>query len=63
MKAYEPIPILTDFKDPTPDKRQMKADIQANYDKVKQDVRDIVSDELARIASNPKLRHLLQQKG
>ena len=62
MKAYEPIPILTDFKDPTPDKRQMKADIQANYDKVKQDVRDIVSDELARIASNPKLRHLLQQK-
>lgn len=63
MKDYEPIPILTDFKDPTPDKRQMKADIQANYDKVKQDVRDIVSDELARIASNPKLRHLLQQKG
>ncbi len=63
MKAYEPIPILTDFKDPTPDKRQMKADIQANYDKVKQDVRDIVSDELARIAANPKLRHLLQQKG
>ncbi len=63
MKAYEPIPILTDFKDPTPDKRQMKADIQANYDKVKQDVRDVVSDELARIAANPKLRHLLQQKG
>ncbi len=63
MKAYEPIPILTDFKDQTPDKRQMKADIQANYDKVKQDVRDIVSEELARIASNPKLRHLLQQKG
>lgn len=63
MKAYEPIPILTDFKDPTTDKRQMKADIQANYDKVKQDVRDIVSDELARIAANPKLRHLLQQKG
>ncbi len=62
MKAYEPIPILTDFKDPTPDKRQMKADIQANYEKVKQDVRDIVSDELARIAANPKLRHLLQQK-
>ncbi|WP_289741935.1 conjugal transfer protein MobC [uncultured Duncaniella sp.] len=62
-KAYESIPILTDFKDSTPDKRQMKADIQANYDKVKQDVRDIVSDELARIAANPKLRHLLQQKG
>lgn len=63
MKVYEPIPVLTDFKDPTPDKRHMKADIQANYDKVKQDVRDIVSDELARIAANPKLRHLLQQKG
>lgn len=62
MKAYEPIPVLTDFKDPTPDRRQMKADIQANYDKVKQDVRDIVSDELARIAADPKLKHLLQQK-
>ena len=62
MKAYEPIPVLTDFKDPTPDRRQMKADIQANYDKVKQDVRDIVSDELARIVADPKLKHLLQQK-
>ncbi len=62
MKAYEPIPVLTDFKDTTPDRHQMKADIQANYEKVKQDVRDIVRDELARIAADPKLKHLLQQK-
>lgn len=62
-KAYLPIPILTDFKDTSEDKHLMKADIQANYDRVKQDVRDIVSNELSRIAADPKLRHLLQQKG
>lgn len=63
MARYEPIPVLTDFKDTTPDRRYMKACIQANYDKVKQDVRDIVKDELARIEADPRLRHLLQQKG
>ena len=41
----------------------MRADIQANYDKIKQDVRNIVDNEIARIDADPKLRHLLQQKG
>lgn len=63
MKKYVPIPILTDFKDASEDKHKMKADIQANYDQIKQDVRDIVDNEIARIAADPKLRHLLQQKG
>ncbi len=63
MKRYVPIPILTDFKDTSEDRHRMKADIQANYDKIKEDVRDIVRSELARIAADPKLRHLLQQKG
>jgi len=63
MKKYVPIPILTDFKDTSEDKTKMKADIQANYNKIKQDVRDIVNNELMRIAADPNLRHLLQQKG
>ena len=63
MKKYVPIPILTDFKDTSEDKHKMKADIQANYDQIKQDVRDIVDNEIARIAADPNLRHLLQQKG
>ena len=41
--AYEPIPLITDFKDDTPDKSKMKAAIQFNYNQVKQDVKDIVA--------------------
>lgn len=60
--AYEPIPIITDFKDDTPDKSKMKAEIQRNYDTIKQDVIDIVRRETMRIAADPKLRHLLDMK-
>ena len=60
--AYEPIPLITDFKDDTEDKSKMKAAIQFNYSKVKQDVKDIVERELDRIRKNPKLRHLLRIK-
>ncbi len=59
---YKPIPLITDFKDDTPDKSRMKAAIQRNYDNVKQDVKDIVRLELERIASDPGLRHLLHMK-
>ena len=60
--AYEPIPIITDFKDDTPDKSKMKAEIQRNYDTIKQDVIDIVRRETMHIAADPKLRHLLDMK-
>ncbi|WP_288084389.1 conjugal transfer protein MobC [Xylanibacter rodentium] len=60
--AYEPIPLITDFKDDTEDKSKMKAAIQFNYSKVKQDVKDIVERELDRIRNDPKLRHLLRIK-
>ncbi len=60
--AYQPIPLITDFKDDTPDRSRMKATIQRNYDKVKQDVKDIVRLELERIAADPNLRHLLHMK-
>ncbi len=60
--AYKPIPLITDFKDETPDKSKMKAAIQFNYNQVKQDVKDIVERELDRIRKDPKLRHLLRIK-
>lgn len=60
--VYKPLPPITDFKDDTPDKSRMKAVIQHNYEKVKQDVKDIVKLELERIAADPDLRHLLHMK-
>ena len=60
--AYKPIPLITDFKDDTPDKSIMKATIQRNYDKIKLDVKTIVKTEIERIAADPKLRHLLRNK-
>ena len=60
--SYEPIPLITDFKDDTPDKSKMKAAIQFNYNQVKQDVKDIVAKEIDRIRRDPALRHLLRIK-
>ena len=60
--AYQPIPVITDFNDDSPDKSGMKAEIQRNYDQIKIDVIDIVRRETARIAADPNLRHLLDMK-
>ena len=60
--AYKPIPLITDFKDDTEDKLKMKAAIQFNYNKVKQDVKDIVERELDRIRKDPDLSKLLPIK-
>ena len=59
---YKPIPVLTDFQDTTPDRSQMKAIIQRNYEKVKNDAVQIINDEKQRIMSNPALRHLFMPK-
>ena len=59
---YKPIPILTDFHDDTPDKERMKAVIQRNYEQVKADVIQIIIDEKARIAADPRLSELLNLK-
>ena len=59
---YKPIPILTDFHDDTPDKERMKAVIQRNYEQVKADVIQIISDEKQRILSTPELSHLFPQQ-
>ena len=59
---YKPIPILTDFHDDTPEKSRMKAIIQRNYEQVKADVIQIISDEKQRIMADPELRHLFMPK-
>ena len=61
-KAYKEIPMLTDFKDDSLEKKKMKAVIQANYNQVKQDVISIVDMEIQRIRRDPALRHLLRNK-
>lgn len=59
---YRPIPVLTDFKDDTPDKSRMKAVIQRNYEQVKADVIQIIADEKKRIMSDPVLCRLFDPK-
>ena len=57
-KAYQEIPVINDFLDDD-GKDIMAEQIQYNYDRIKVDVVDIVSEELERIANDPNLRHLL----
>lgn len=57
---YQPIPVLTDFEDNTPERFKMRTEIQRNYEQVKADVKQIVEDEKLRIAADPALRHLLK---
>lgn len=60
-KAYKPIPVITDFTDEN-GKDCMREMIQENYNRIKEEVKQIVKDELARIANDEKLSHLLQKK-
>ena len=60
--AYKPIPIITDFTDEN-GKDCMKEMIQENYNRIKEEVKQIVRDELERIAGDDNLKHLLQNKG
>ena len=41
----------------------MEQTIKDNYNRIKDEVKQIVRDELERIKSDPTLQHLLQQKG
>ncbi len=60
-KAYKSIPVITDFTDENGNDR-MKEMVQENYNRIKEEVKRIVKDELERIAGDDKLKHLLQQK-
>ena len=60
-KAYKTIPVITDFTDEN-GKDCMLDMIHENYNRIKEEVKQIVKDELARIANDEKLSHLLQKK-
>ncbi|WP_455665073.1 conjugal transfer protein MobC [Phocaeicola sp.] len=60
-KNYKPIPIITDFTD-SEGNDCMKEMIQENYNRIKAEVKQIVKDELERIAGDDNLKHLLQNK-
>ena len=60
-KAYKKIPVITDFTDEDGNDR-MKETVQANYRRIKEEVKQIVQEELERIANDDNLKHLLQQK-
>ena len=57
---YQPIPIINDFKD-ADGNDCMKQAIQNNYNQIKEDVKQIVKDELERIAGDENLKHLIQK--
>jgi hypothetical protein len=60
-KAYRPIPVLADFTDED-GKDTMQANIEANYNQIKADVKQIVAGELKRIAEDPELQHLIKKE-
>ena len=57
---YQPIPIINDFKD-ADGNDCMKQAIQDNYNQIKEDVKQIVKDELGRIANDENLKYLIQK--
>jgi hypothetical protein len=59
-KAYQSIPVITDFTDEN-GVDKMKEQIQLNYNRIKEEVKQIVVDELTRMKDDPELAHLLQQ--
>jgi hypothetical protein len=60
-KAYRQIPEIVDFRDEDGIDR-MQEQIDANYCQIKQDVKQIVSNELSRIESDPELQHLKKKE-
>ena len=57
---YQKLPIINDFKD-ADGNDCMKQAIQDNYNQIKEDVKQIVKDELERIAGDESLKHLIQK--
>ena len=57
---YQPIPIINDSKD-ADGNDCMKQTILDNYNQIKEDVKQIVKDELERIINDENLKHLIQK--
>jgi hypothetical protein len=60
-KAYRKIPEIVDFRDENGIDR-MREQIDANYSQIKQDVKQIVAEELRRIENDPELKHLRKKE-
>ncbi len=58
---YKKLPPITNFQDEDGNDR-MQETIQANYIRIKEDIQQIVLDELKRIKKDPKLKHLIKEK-
>ena len=56
--AYQPIPEISSFLD-AEGNDTMEQQIQANYRQIKQDIVELVENELIRIENDPELKHLL----
>ena len=56
---YEKIPEIIDFRD-ADGNDLMKEQIPLNYDRIKQEVKQIVSDEMERIKNDPELQYLIR---
>ena len=59
VSEYVKIPVIMNFKDEQGNDR-MKEQIERNYSKIKQDVKDIVRLEIERISKDENLKHLLK---
>lgn len=57
---YQKLPIINDFLD-AGGNDCMKQAIQDNNNRIKEDVKQIVKDELGRIANNENLKYLIQK--
>ncbi|MDR0873118.1 MAG: YWFCY domain-containing protein [Prevotellaceae bacterium] len=60
-KAYQKIPDILDFRDKDGNDT-MQAEIERNYNQIKADVKQIVADELKRIAEDDNLKHLIKKE-
>ena len=58
---YKKLPQIIDFRGEDGNDR-MQEEIQANYNRVKQEVQQIVTDEMERIKNNPDLQYLVKEK-
>jgi len=59
-KAYKMIPEIASFVD-SDGNDNMKQEIDQNYNRIKQEVAQIIVDEMERIRNNPELSHLVKK--
>lgn len=59
--AYQPIPEISCFLDENGNDT-MERQIQTNYRQIKQDIVELVENELVRIENDPSLKHLLGEE-